>query len=144
MTKSSRVSSANNKSLDSLLIIESDNLQRKGIAVALMDLFADLEMTSEAFDAIKLAANKNFQVIISEYSSDKSEHLESLKILRKLNPHSSIIILNNEPDSEKINLLTELNIYRFFNKPLSLSELLNAVESIKNINSNRYSSKTNN
>lgn len=141
MTKSSRVSSTNKKAFDSLLIIESDSLQRKGIAVAMLDHFSDLEMTAEAFDAIKLAAKKNFQVIISEYCSGKTENLETLRILRKFNPQASLIILNNEAENDENKILSDLNVYRYFDKPVSLSKLLNAVESITRDSKNHYPKK---
>ncbi len=131
MTIRSKAVSNNDEKYDSLLIIESDKMQSKGIAMAMFDHFSDIDITAEPVEAIKLASNKKYQVIIAELKHKAKEDLEALKILRELNPFTILITLNNEVNPNGKSISSELNVYKSFDKPITLKTLLNAVEAIK-------------
>jgi two-component system response regulator AtoC len=116
----------------SLLIIEKDEIQRKGLIVALMDSFAEIRLTYNPHEAIELVKNRQFSVIISESDFASISGNDLIKNLQKYNPEALIIIISSHLDEELKTELQNLGAQMIFDKPIEIKELLNEIKTYKN------------
>ena len=130
-------SSSGKKELDSLLIIEKDGSQRKGLMVALMDLFAEIRLTNNPLEAVELVKDKKFTVIITESDFDVISGNELVNILYKNNPDALIIIISSHLNEETKVELRNLGAKLIFDKPIDIPTLITEIDNFKNIKENK-------
>jgi DNA-binding NtrC family response regulator len=128
MTARFHETSTNHKIFDSLLIIEKDKIQRKGLAIAMMDMFKEIEMIIEPVEAIKLAANKNFDVILAVLNFEGESEIQEIKTLMKLNPAAKLIVICNELSEDVKRKIESVQVYKVFEKPFSVRSLIADIE----------------
>jgi response regulator RpfG family c-di-GMP phosphodiesterase len=115
------------KKIDSLLIIEKDDLQRKGLTVALMDYFNEIRSTDNPVEALHQSASKKFDVIISDYHFDIITGKELINKLIKYNSESRFFVFTVNLNDQCRNELKELGIDNVFEKPIDIKSLINKI-----------------
>ncbi len=121
----------NEEKSGSLLIIEKDGFQRKGLMVALMDLFSEIRITNNPIEAIECAKKQQYSVIISECNFDVISGNRLVRYLLKLNPGALIIIVSaNLNDETKCELKTE-GAKLIFDKPIDIPTLITEINNYK-------------
>lgn len=117
---------------NSLLVIEKDEIQRKGLIVAMMDSFAEIRLTSNPHEAIELVKNRQFSVIISESDFAVISGNELITNLHKYNPEALIIIISSHLDKESKIELQSLGAQMIFDKPIDIQSLIKEINNYKN------------
>ncbi len=112
----------------SLLIIDEDKYQRKGLTVALMDYFSSIEMTGDFDTAARFSDRQSFDVIITEFHFEKLDGIESIKILKHFFPEALIIVITKNINEESTNKLSEIGIDEIYEKPINLKQLIHSIE----------------
>lgn len=112
----------------SLLIIDEDKYQRKGLTVALMDYFSSIEMTEDFDTAARFSDRQSFDVIITEFHFEKLDGIESIKILKHFFPEALIIVITKNINEESTNKLSEIGIDEIYEKPINLKQLIHSIE----------------
>ena len=120
--------SISSSKLNSILIIEKDDIQRKGLAIAMMDYFNEMHLTDNPSDANELLKEKLFSVIITDYKSNSSCHKDFIKNVRALNPYSIVIVISSECDVELRNELYSVGVNQILEKPYDVNQLINEVK----------------
>ncbi|MDZ7763130.1 MAG: response regulator [Melioribacteraceae bacterium] len=83
------------KESDTLLILESDKSLRKGVAVALLEYFIQITITTDnPKEAISASKRKDFSVIITGDEFPDQNGLEIIKQLRINNPLAKLYIIS--------------------------------------------------
>ena len=79
-------------------------------------------------DALKLASERPFKVVISDVKMSKMDGFELLEKVHELNPQTSRIILSGHSDVELIlNLTNKKGIDRYLTKPWDPKDLILAI-----------------
>ena len=117
---------------NSLLVIEKDEIQRKGLIVAMMDYFAEIRLTNNPHEAIELVKNRHYSVIISECDFAVISGNELIKNLHKYNPEALIIIISSHLDEESKIELQSLGTQMIFDKPIDIQLVINEINNYKN------------
>ncbi|MCX6151444.1 MAG: response regulator [Ignavibacteriales bacterium] len=125
-------SSITKDKLDSLLIIEKDEIQRKGLIVAMMDSFTEIRLTNNPHEAIAIAKKRKFSVIISEAGFDVISGSELIKNLYACNPDSLIIVISSYLNEEIKTELQNAGAQLVFDKPIDIQTLLKEIFIFKN------------
>ena len=120
--------SVSSSKLNSILIIEKDDIQRKGLAIAMMDYFNEMHLTDNPSEANELLKEKLFSVIITDYKSNSSCHKDFIKNVRALNPDSIVIVISSECDIELRNELYSAGVNQILEKPYDVNQLINEVK----------------
>jgi DNA-binding NtrC family response regulator len=124
-------SSNNNDRIDSLLIIEKDGIQRKGLMVALIDMFSEIRLTNNPHEAVELVKRRQFEVIISESDFDVISGNELIRILHKHSPDALIIIISSHLNEETKAELKNQGATLIFDKPIDIPTLINEINNYK-------------
>jgi DNA-binding NtrC family response regulator len=132
MTTSYFASSSIQEKLNSLLIIEKDEIQRKGLIIALMDLFAEIRLTNNPHEAIELVKIRQFNVIISESDFDVISVREFIMNIVKYNPEALLIIISSRLNEDAKTELRNSGAQMIFDKPIDIKELINDIKTYKN------------
>lgn len=86
-----------------------------------------LEQTPDNATALTLVQKKPFDLIVtSEYTSSK-EDIDLLKRIRRLRPHTRLIILTNDSTPEDVITAMRERAFSFFSKPYSPNSLANMI-----------------
>lgn len=132
MTTNYFASSSIQEKLNSLLIIEKDEIQRKGLIIALMDLFAEIRLTNNPLEAMELVKSRQFTVIISESDFDVISGREFIMNIIKYNPEALLIIISSRLNEDTKNELKNCGAQMIFDKPIDIKELINDIKTFKN------------
>jgi DNA-binding NtrC family response regulator len=127
MTLKMYQSKSGERKTGSLLIIEPDSQQRKGIAVLLMDDFSDIAITGSLDEAFQLASEREFNIIITEADFGNMTGEAYLKKLRSLQPAARIIIITADTDSITDEILSLHKPVLLLEKPLDLTLIKNTL-----------------
>jgi DNA-binding NtrC family response regulator len=128
MNTTTSVKTSSKKNGYSLLIIDEDKYQRKGLTVALMDYFSSIEMTGDFDTAARFSDHQSFDVIITQFHFDKLDGIESIKILKHFFPEALIILITKNITEENANKLSEIGIDEIYEKPINLKQLIQSIE----------------
>jgi len=126
-------SSEKKEKTDSLLIVEKDDIQRKGLFVALMDNFSEIRLTNNPHEAIELVKIMKFSVIITESGFDSISEADLLNNLSRYNPDAFIIMLSSQLNDEIKTRLLETGAKLILEKPVVIYSLLKEINHFKNI-----------
>jgi response regulator RpfG family c-di-GMP phosphodiesterase len=91
--------------------------------------FYDLTLASSGEDALSLAKQKQFDVVISDYRMPGINGIEFLSQFMIIQPNAMKLILTGYADLEStLMAINEIGVFRFINKPWNNFEIINAVE----------------
>jgi DNA-binding NtrC family response regulator len=125
------LSSASQNKLQTALIVERDENVKKGIAVALMNYFAEIIMTDNLDDAIKLSTGKDLAVIIAGLSHITKHDADNIKRIADDNPKAKFLI--SLPDINEVSgkLLPDNIDLVLLEKPIDLNTIIKQIENVK-------------
>ena len=116
--------------LKSLLILESDNSLRKGLAVGLFDVFREITSLANPDEIINSSKQKNFSFIITGTAFENYNSNEIIKRLRIRYPLAKLFIISNKNDRKTKKELNELNPQKIYSNLFDLKELINDIKKI--------------
>jgi DNA-binding response OmpR family regulator len=90
----------------------------------------DVYATQQPDDALRAAANENFDLFLLDLWMQTSEGTELCRQIRKYNTKTPIIIYSADARNKTQEKLTELNVQAFLVKPKGLDKLLETVEKL--------------
>ncbi|MFH2137517.1 MAG: response regulator [Candidatus Omnitrophota bacterium] len=82
----------------------------------------------DGFDGFKRAVKNEYDVVISDIRMPNMDGIECLKILKKMTPHTQIILMTGFSMGKKVQEIIDQNAYVCVQKPFDLPELLAIVE----------------
>jgi len=109
--------------LPALLILETDEIQSKGLAIALMKYFSTTHITHNPSEAIKLTRLNSFSLIISETHFESMNEFEVVKSLKRNNPDAEVFLTSSHFTPATRSRFAELDIRNFFEKPLEVKKI---------------------
>ena len=114
----------------SVLIVEPDEAQRKGLAIALMDHFSVVKLTDNPLDAFRIIKNNHPSLIITEINFGVSNFVEVLKNFKSASPDTFLFIVSSFLNDKNREELSELQVDSIFEKPLDINSILIAIKSL--------------
>jgi len=122
-----------------ILYIEDDNKTREQVS-EILKLFSDnVIVTSNGLEAIEVYKNKDIQLIITDIEMPKLNGIDFIKIVRKTDTQTPIIITTAYTTTEYLLSSTNLNIQGYLIKPLMHKKLQSTLENVlKYIKTSHY------
>jgi len=92
--------------------------------------FQIVEQASDGLEAVRKAEDLQPDLILLDIGLPKVSGIEAAKQMRELTPHSRILFLSQESDSEIVQEALNLGALGYVHKPRAQSELLPAINAV--------------
>ena len=126
----------------SILYAEDDLEVRKNYLLFLENYFDEVYEASNGKEALKIYKDKKPNVILTDISMPELSGLDLVKIIRKTDIKTPIIILSAHSEKEYLFEAIKLNLLDYLIKPIKRVEFKNIIEStIRKISSNNENDK---
>lgn len=113
-----------------ILVLEDDPDLRLMLSEVLSDEGYEVTTVSAGEEAIRLAAQQNFDLLVTDVRMPGVDGLEALRQLRNQQPHlGSLVVSGYTTEAETLRAL-QLNVGAYLKKPFSLTDLLQRVRQI--------------
>ncbi len=112
----------------SLLYVEDEDFIRENAVLFLEDTFETIYEADNAYDALKLYADKKPDIIITDISMPKMSGLQMCEKIRKTDSKTPIIITTAHTKTEYLLKAVELQLIKYLVKPIDEDELMEALE----------------
>jgi two-component system, NtrC family, nitrogen regulation response regulator NtrX len=117
-----------------ILVIDDEKSIRDIVGSCLRQHGYSVEMAGSAEEAIRVCSEQSIKLIILDVVLPDCDGLELLTVLKRKHPQVPIIIATgNEPTNSLINTAKERGASGFASKTALLSELLQQVETLMNL-----------
>lgn len=110
-----------------VLLVDDDKGLLTVFAEALLPLFQS-DVAGSAKEAEALMKTRNYKVVVSDLSMPGGDGLSFLARVRKQYPATVRLLLTSYLDSKFMGRLGEAEPYRYLMKPISIPDLLKAVQ----------------
>lgn len=125
-----------------VLYVEDDEIIRASIQNTLSVFFDDVVVAQNGIEAMKLINKKKFYIAILDIRMPYANGIEVAKVIRKTNQDMLIFITSSYQDTNELKEVLKLNMVDYLVKPISFSDLLNALqECVKRLISGGYLKK---
>ncbi len=123
-----------------ILVVDDDELIRD-VSHDILHLEGYLPtMCSSAEEARKAAAQKHYDLLITDLNMPKESGEELIAAIRKQSKTTGIIVMTGFPDEEKVRRMEELGVSAFLTKPFTAKQLkfsvIGALEAHKTLSEN--------
>lgn len=115
------------KNQTSLLIVEEDLIQLKGLTIALMDYFTDIEAVRNPESAISICRQKKIDVLVMDYFFENLTGSNLLKFISEVDNSIKIFVISSQNIEEEINNFNSSLSIKCFEKPIDLSVLIKEI-----------------
>lgn len=125
-----------------VLIVEDHDVVREGLRI-LIGADSGLEIAGEAGNglaAADLARKLQPDVVVLDLAMPKSNGLEANQEIRRLSPHSRVLVLSAYQDPDTVQRLVEAGVAGYLTKHSAADELLTAIHTVS-AGKNYYSGK---
>ena len=114
-----------------ILVIEDDRSLLTALQMDLQDSFY-VETSLTGFGGLKIAGEKNVDVVILDFSLGDTNALKLIPELRELHDPPEIIILTGEANGEDAASCIKLGAFDFFQKPYEIDKFLTSINNAIN------------
>jgi DNA-binding NtrC family response regulator len=112
-----------------VLVIDDEMLIRWAVSETLTHAGYEVTEASNAKEALERISNApEPDVILLDYRLPDSNDLTLLERIRRIVPHSSVIMMTAYGTTEVVNGATNLGAFRILSKPVEMRELVRLVE----------------
>jgi DNA-binding response OmpR family regulator len=101
-----------------LLYAEDDQETRENYVFILKDYFSDIYLAQNGKEALKIYDEKHPDILLLDISMPLLNGLDLVKIIRKDDPHTPIIMLSAHSDREKLLYAVNLKLEAYLLKPI--------------------------
>jgi DNA-binding NtrC family response regulator len=112
------------------LIIDAEEVQRKGMALALQGYFSEIDVSDNPLNAAQLIRQRHYHVIISDISFQTADGVQAVQLFRYLAPEAVLIIVSGYLHKPVERRLREMDLHSIWEKPIDLGEFKRQIERI--------------
>jgi len=105
------------------LILETDQSQRKGLALALMDFCSEIKFTGNPQEGLEMLRTIAFDIIITELKFKTADGIEILNHIKQTQPNAAIIVCSAYLTPYVKKRLENMTIRDVYEKPVNLEHL---------------------
>ena len=113
-----------------VLCLEDEEAILRNICASLELFFAEVKGVTDGFDALELAMNGAYDVLVLDISVPNIDGLEIAKKVRAINQKIPIVILSSHVEQEYLWRAVELKITRYLAKPYDKKSFVKALEDV--------------
>jgi DNA-binding NtrC family response regulator len=118
--------------MPSLVVMEPDSIQRKGIAVAVLDHFDEVRLTGSLAEAVRCVREKPFTVALLGLDPGSPSAMEALAAIRAAAPAIQIILTVSQTSGFEGSELDRLGVRSVLERPLDLGRLMEILRDLTN------------
>ncbi len=114
----------------SILIVDDEIHVRDGLSEILQQDGFHVETASDGKEALALAMNKEFDLMISDIKMPEMDGLQVLDKIQKINPQIRVIMVTAFGDVQTYLKSMQLGAHEYINKPIRIEELKRVIATI--------------
>ena len=114
----------------SILIVDDEVHVRDGLSEILRQEGFHVETAKDGREAISLAVNKRFDLMISDIKMPEMDGLELLDRVQEINPKMRVIMVTAFGDVQTYLRSMNLGAHEYINKPIRIQELKRVIDTI--------------
>lgn len=111
-----------------ILVVDDEDTVLLLIKEILADSQHNVIITAHAQDGLKLLEKNDFDLIFVDLKMPKIDGAEFIRLSKKLNPTTPIIIVTGYPNEEIMNRAIQYGPFGIIKKPFTRTDILNAVK----------------
>lgn len=104
------------------LIVDAEEIHRKGMALALGEFFPEIESTDNPVRAAQLIRERYPDVIITDINFKTADGMRSLQLFHDLAPQAVLFIVSAHFDKHVEEQVQKIGIHSVWEKPIDLEE----------------------
>ena len=105
-----------------VLYVEDDEELRKNMQELLSNLFKEVVTTSDGEEALKLLAQNNFDILITDINMPRMNGIELIKEIKIKNPNQMIVVLSAYNQPNYLLPLLKMGVNNYILKPFDLQK----------------------
>ncbi len=113
--------------IPSLLIVDDNQLDLEIISMVCMGMDCTVSIAKDGEQALTMANEKTYDVILSDYKMEPMNGVELVLILKKLFPDTSFLIVTGFPDAEVREFTKDASYCDLVTKPIQVDSLMNGL-----------------
>lgn len=114
----------------SILIVDDEVHVREGLAELLEQEGFHVETAMNGKDALAIAVNKKFDLMISDIKMPEMDGMQLLESMQAANPELRVIMVTAFGDVQTYLNAMQLGAHEYINKPIKLPELKRVIATI--------------
>ena len=119
-----------------VLVVDDNNIFSR-ILKDELELFGHETLTvSDGADAILRYLDNDIDIVVLDIKMPKISGVDTLQIIRKINPKAKVIIITGNPTQDVRNQSIDLGAINFLTKPFPLRSLIQIIQAVKENGSN--------
>ncbi len=112
-----------------ILYVEDEDKIRQTMQKIFNMFFENFLVASDGSEGLEIfKKNPDISLIITDLEMPNLDGIEMIKEIRNINKDASVFITSAYPESRYSDVITELNIAKYFVKPTRFNELLDLVK----------------
>ncbi|MCD9115521.1 response regulator transcription factor [Pseudomonas bijieensis] len=117
-----------------LLLVDDHSLIRAGVRALVMDIpgYAVIGEANDGTQLVELVERLNPDIVLLDISMKDTSGLDALQQLKRVRPHSKVLILSMHTDPALIMQALESGAHGYLLKDTSANELKHALEALRN------------
>lgn len=115
-----------------ILVIDDDETVRRAYQRSLQTVRCDVETAATGEDALRVLAQRPFDVLLLDMRMPGMDGMAVLKAARQTSPHSEIIVITGYPTIEGAKQAVQLGAYDYLAKPVGPAEVIKATSAALN------------
>ena len=115
--------------MDKVLLVEDDPKLQKSLWTHLRKYNNDFEtiLTSNGEEAIRVLHQRDISLLVADIVIPKIDCLNLLNYIKKKHPHILCIVITAHTIPKIEEMLSDINVFRFFQKPFQLEEVTQTI-----------------
>ena len=115
--------------MDKVLLVEDDPKLQKSLWTHLRKYYKKFEtiLTSNGEEAIRILHQRDISLLVADIAIPKIDCLNLLNYIKKKHPHILCIVITAHTIPKIEEMLSDINVFRFFQKPFQLEEVTQTI-----------------
>lgn len=116
-----------------ILVVDDEEHTRIGYAEVLEMENYDIITAEDAFKAIELLKNNQFNIIVTDLKMPEMDGIALLERVKQISPNTKAIMITAFGSFKTYKKATDNGVVIYLNKPVRAAELIEAVSAVANI-----------
>ncbi|MFZ5775239.1 MAG: response regulator [Thermodesulfobacteriota bacterium] len=112
-----------NETITRLLVVDDEAIVGKRLNQVFSKMGFEIETCTDPAAALAAAANRPFDVVVTDLKMEGMDGMEVLRRVKAMNPETRVIIITGYASPDTAELARQHGVFEFLAKPFRLDEL---------------------
>lgn len=110
-----------------LLCVDGDSAVRQSLVKTFERIFDQVDDAANGYDGLNHYKINQHDLIITETNLEHYSAIAMIEQIKKINPSQHVIVISTSQDAQSILTWTNIGVYGYISKPISMQGLLNSI-----------------